>query len=201
MDGFIYILTHKRMPGLVKIGLTTTTVEERVASINSATGVPGKFDVFYSVAVSDVQAIETNIHRRLGRYRYKSNKEFFELKPEVARQYVDGTIAKVMDDIDAYKEPARLQTLQPVADCAALGRMLRQRRREQRLRQGDLAKKAGVGARLVVDIERGKPTTQVGKVLRLLNVLGLGIGAFIEPEVENFPERERDELTVSAACA
>ena len=46
-------------------------------------------------------------------------------------------------------------------------------RRTLKLRQAELAAAAGVGVRFVIELEAGKPTVQLGKVLAVLNALGL----------------------------
>jgi len=46
-------------------------------------------------------------------------------------------------------------------------------RRKLKLRQADLAAAAGVGVRFLIELEAGKPTTQLGKTLAVLNALGL----------------------------
>jgi HTH-type transcriptional regulator / antitoxin HipB len=46
-------------------------------------------------------------------------------------------------------------------------------RRALKLRQADLAAAAGVGVRFVVELEQGKPTVELGKVLKVLDALGL----------------------------
>lgn len=57
----------------------------------------------------------------------------------------------------------------------ALGREIRRRRKEAGLRQTDLAAAANTSLRFVSEVERGKPTAQVGSVMRLLNALGLEV--------------------------
>ncbi|AAB91769.1 MULTISPECIES: type II toxin-antitoxin system Y4mF family antitoxin [Sinorhizobium] len=58
------------------------------------------------------------------------------------------------------------------ADIGALVRIVR---KEQNLRQDELAGVAGVGLRFIVDLEAGKPTAQIGKVLQVLQTLGCSI--------------------------
>lgn len=53
-----------------------------------------------------------------------------------------------------------------------IGAVVRQARRVQGLRQDQLAAAAGVGVRFLVELERGKPTVRLGKVLAVLNALG-----------------------------
>ena len=53
------------------------------------------------------------------------------------------------------------------------GLIIRDRRRELKLSQTELARKAGVGRQWVVAIERGKPRAELGLVLRTSSALGL----------------------------
>jgi hypothetical protein len=43
--GYVYILSNPAMPGLLKIGCTDRSIEERTKELNSATGVPTPFEV------------------------------------------------------------------------------------------------------------------------------------------------------------
>ena len=54
-----------------------------------------------------------------------------------------------------------------------LGKLVRRVRAEQNLPQNDLAGLAGTGNRFIVDLERGKPTLQLQKVLDVLDLMGL----------------------------
>lgn len=53
-----------------------------------------------------------------------------------------------------------------------IGTVVRQARLAQGLRQDQLAAAAGVGLRFLVELERGKPTVRLAKVLAVLNALG-----------------------------
>jgi len=53
-----------------------------------------------------------------------------------------------------------------------IGAIIRQARVAQGLRQDQLAAAAGVGVRFLVELERGKPTVRLAKVLAVLNALG-----------------------------
>jgi len=77
--------------------------------------------------------------------------------------------------VDAF--PVTVQT------SAELGELVRAVRRSQGLLQADLAGLSGTGNRFVVDLERGKPTLQLQKVLDALDLLGL--------EVQIAPKRAR----------
>ena len=53
-----------------------------------------------------------------------------------------------------------------------IGRIVRETRRAQGLRQDQLAGAAGVGVRFVVELEAGKTTARIGKALAVLAALG-----------------------------
>ncbi|MFN8152171.1 MAG: helix-turn-helix domain-containing protein [Solirubrobacterales bacterium] len=57
----------------------------------------------------------------------------------------------------------------------ALGRLIRARRLDAGLTQGELADAAGTSLRLVSEVERGKANARLESVLKLLRELGLEI--------------------------
>ncbi len=57
-------------------------------------------------------------------------------------------------------------------NVAAIGQIIRDERKELGLRQDELAAASGVGLRFLVELERGKPTVQMGKVLDVISALG-----------------------------
>lgn len=64
----------------------------------------------------------------------------------------------------------------------AIGQAVRRARKAMNLRQPELAAAAGVGLRFLVELERGKPTAQLGLTLAVLQAVGLelkvvGLGA------------------------
>lgn len=60
-----------------------------------------------------------------------------------------------------------------VDSATALGALVRRKREEAGVRQADAAAFAGVGTRFLSELERGKHTAEVGKVLQVLQRLGL----------------------------
>ena len=73
-------------------------------------------------------------------------------------------------------DPALSQALPAAVRTAAdLGRVVQAQRSALGLRQIDLAGIGNTGNRLIVDIEKGKPTVQLQKVLDVLDLLGLEV--------------------------
>ena len=60
-----------------------------------------------------------------------------------------------------------------------IGNLVRQVRKSYGLTQSELAGSSGVGLRFIVDLEKGKPTCEVGKVLHVLKMLGIAVQATI----------------------
>jgi len=56
---------------------------------------------------------------------------------------------------------------------AEIGKLIRKTRKAQNLRQEELAAAANVGVRFLIELEGGKTTAQVGKVLSVLAALGI----------------------------
>jgi len=54
-----------------------------------------------------------------------------------------------------------------------IGQIIRSLRKQLNITQSDLALTAGTGLRFIIDLEKGKPTCQIGKVLQVLQVLGI----------------------------
>ena len=62
-----------------------------------------------------------------------------------------------------------------ILDTQSLGDVVRQHRKLQGATQVEFASLCGVGVRFISDLENGKPTIQMGKVLQVLNSLGLEV--------------------------
>lgn len=62
-----------------------------------------------------------------------------------------------------------------VTDVKQLGQMLYQKRKAQSLSQEQLAAVCGVGVRFIRDLEQGKASCHLGKVLQVIRMLGLTI--------------------------
>jgi len=57
-----------------------------------------------------------------------------------------------------------------------LGGFIRGVRKALGVTQKQLALTSGTGLRFIIDLEKGKPTCQLGKVLSVLGTLGIDIG-------------------------
>jgi len=126
-NGFVYALINPSLDGMVKIGKTTRTPEERAKEISSSTGVPTPFYVAYKVAVNDCHNAEDYMHTLLssGGYRVSDNREFFKIAlDEVIKlmQKVESkfNIKSNTSDADAFFNDEFLDSLNVVTtdECA-----------------------------------------------------------------------------------
>lgn len=81
MNEIVYVLVNEAMPGYVKIGLTNTSLEERIRSLDT-TSVPLPFECFYAARVRNCREVERLLHDTFLDFRVRSNREFFEVSPE-----------------------------------------------------------------------------------------------------------------------
>jgi len=65
--------------------------------------------------------------------------------------------------------------MQKVLTAADIGAAVRKKRKEDGLTLADAAALCGVGFRFMSELENGKETVQVGKVLQVLKALGLEV--------------------------
>lgn len=65
-----------------------------------------------------------------------------------------------------------------ITDSKSLGQAIRMRRKELHYSQAYLSEFTGFSISFISDLERGKPTAEIEKTLRLINILGLDV--FVE---------------------
>ena len=81
MKGWVYIITTKSMPNLLKVGFSTKDAELRAVELNN-TGNPHPYEVRYDVLVYEPRDIEKKAHSILKNYNVK--KEWFNCSIEIA---------------------------------------------------------------------------------------------------------------------
>lgn len=70
------------MPGLVKIGSTKRSPEERRRELSRPSGIPTGFMVAYEIFTPDMSQLEKRIHSHLDKWRVNRNREFFKINLE-----------------------------------------------------------------------------------------------------------------------
>jgi hypothetical protein len=90
--GWVYILSTREIPDLLKIGMTTRTVEERAREINSSTGVAIPFGVRRCWRVSDPARAESTVHGALAEYRIRGDREFFRIEFREAARSLEAVL-------------------------------------------------------------------------------------------------------------
>jgi T5orf172 domain len=77
-QGYVYILSNPSMPGLLKIGITTDTIDIRGSNLYT-TGVPEPFKLEAWYWASSASHVEKRIHKILHAVRPNLEREFFRI--------------------------------------------------------------------------------------------------------------------------
>ena len=88
MEEIIYILTNDAMPGFIKIGKTSSDIEQRIKDLDN-TSTPLPFQCFYAAKVNKGDFIEKKIHYIFGEQRVRNNREFFRVDPNRVKAAID----------------------------------------------------------------------------------------------------------------
>lgn len=65
----------------------------------------------------------------------------------------------------------------PLRSTEDISRLVKERRKALGYTQSDVASFCGVGLRFLSELENGKETLQLGKVLKVMSILGLDLSA------------------------
>jgi len=87
-DSWVYVLSNASQPGLLKIGYTKNTPEERAKQISNATGVALPYKVEWAFHCFDGFGLEQEVHHKLDAYRVNNNREFFQISLDEAKDTV-----------------------------------------------------------------------------------------------------------------
>jgi HTH-type transcriptional regulator / antitoxin HipB len=63
--------------------------------------------------------------------------------------------------------------MEKIFDAASLGGAIRRRRKELNYTQSYLSEVSGLSITFISDLENGKATAEIGKTIRLINLLGM----------------------------
>jgi hypothetical protein len=88
---WVYVLVNKDIPGVSKIGMTTTSVEQRCREINSATGVISPWFPVYRFKCVNSYFLEQDVHKYLQDkgYRVSPNREGFYIDSQTAKEVIE----------------------------------------------------------------------------------------------------------------
>lgn len=84
MGGYVYILTNRKMPGIVKLGSTKLHPDNRAQQL-STTGVPAPFQVVAYEEFEDELSVERELQAMFSPQRVHPRREFYEITIEQAQ--------------------------------------------------------------------------------------------------------------------
>lgn len=199
--GVVYILTNPVMPGLIKIGKTSRSIEERLRELTSAPGVPIPFECFMAVEVQDADKLERALHDAFRDRRINPKREFFDLAPDRPAailqlfQINDVTSRNVTPLVDVVETPQEQEALN------------KERQRRAAFRFSQVGIPAGAELRSVFDTSitcnvlddrtvmfRGKPHSLSGAALIVAHETGRNWAAVQGAQYWEFEGRTLTEL-------
>ncbi|MFJ4314712.1 GIY-YIG nuclease family protein [Streptomyces lavendulae] len=90
--GFIYVLSTREMPGILKVGYTERDVATRAREISSSTGVPIPYGARGAWMVPHARQVEGELHALLAEYRLRGDREFFRMDYGLAATLIDAYV-------------------------------------------------------------------------------------------------------------
>jgi hypothetical protein len=81
MNEIVYVLINEAMPRYIKVGFTTTSIEQRLRELDT-TSVPLPFECYYAAIVTNAREVEKLLHNAFLDHRIRSNREFFGISPD-----------------------------------------------------------------------------------------------------------------------
>ena len=80
----VYILINEAMPGIIKIGWTDKSVEERMKELDR-TATPLPFTCYYAKRVDDPTFVEQKLRQAFDEFRRRDNRECVRMSPDQAK--------------------------------------------------------------------------------------------------------------------
>jgi hypothetical protein len=112
MPEIVYVLTNEAMEGMVKIGRTTTSVEQRIRELDN-TSMPLPFQCFYAAEVGNSALVEGKLHRIFSDKRIRSNREFFRADANQVKEAIQlAELKEVTPKVDVVVDASDVQALQ-----------------------------------------------------------------------------------------
>ncbi len=98
ISGYVYVLSHPKMPGFLKVGFAKRPVAQEIQELNWVSGLPERFVLEASFESSSPEKHTAEIHKRLAARRVKGM-EYFELSlPAVLRVVQDVIPSDMLDE-------------------------------------------------------------------------------------------------------
>lgn len=135
MRGWVYVLSNRGMPGLLKVGRTAEHPRARAAQLHT-TGVPTPFKLEYAVWVDCCDSVERTVHQVLRSHRMDRKREFFTVELSAVVRVMENVVSTlnldVLDVVDPAKERARARE-QVELERRERERAERERKRKERI--------------------------------------------------------------------
>ena len=165
---YVYVLKNKLMTGFCKVGISEN-VENRISNLY------GPWEIVKTWEVDDVFYYETKIKRKMKKFVAHGH-ELFNCPVNYLTEIVDETIKDCKKETKKEnKQKLPEQVILLSSSIKDIGKLIRERRKDLKITQSELAQKCKTGVRFIVDLEKGKPTCEISKSLNIISELGINL--------------------------
>jgi HTH-type transcriptional regulator / antitoxin HipB len=166
--GFVYVITNSWAPGLTKLG-ETGDVPYRFKQIASV--LPGKSVLRWHREVDHCWLLEAKMRQTLEPFRVRRSRDWFQIGWRLVVEQFEIAISGAVSE--GMIARLKISSETPINSADDAGLFCRSWRKREQITQAELADSAGVGVRFVSEFERGKPTCEIGKVIKLCKTIGI----------------------------
>lgn len=156
---FLYIIQNELMPAYCKIGISND-VNKRVGTLY------GEWRIHAIFTPKNPAYYELKVKNKLNDFKV-SGHEMFNCPVSFLTKVTEAEL----DSIEEVSLPKGSSTID--FSTRQLGKLIKKTRKLQKLTQAQLAAASGTGVRFIIEIEKGKPTAEISKVILICNMLGL----------------------------
>lgn len=81
---YVFAMTHPLMPGLIKIGMTTTPPRQYALELSATSVLPGKYELLCAAQTNDAPNIEADLHELFAAHCVRE-RDCFEVEAEAVQ--------------------------------------------------------------------------------------------------------------------
>lgn len=121
--GYVYVLSNPSMPGMVKIGRTERSVQQRANELWQ-TGVPTPFKVECEVRSPDCAEMERWAHEKFHQFRVSEGREFFRVECAEVLEFLERQLLDQLRDFVSEFDECHVLVEEPFClDEAAISKL------------------------------------------------------------------------------
>ena len=102
--GYVHILSNQYKPGIIKIGRTDKSPNERLRNLSKPSGNPVLFKIENAVFLVDIVGLEKMLHAEQAILRINSRRDFFKIDVENAKTILRNRHGEQLKSITKFED-------------------------------------------------------------------------------------------------